>query len=140
MTLLKELNLKTKEAEEVAKLSEGIMSYSVVGSDTTADLYFGEVLNAVVSVLHKGLKFKGNKYNTTGAENVAMILLEKFKNDIPHNPKMAELARSLGKRFLDEADGAEKELKSLGNSETKGMRTEIKRFKKWGNDLLKAAT
>jgi coenzyme F420-reducing hydrogenase alpha subunit len=135
MSIFKQIHAEVKETEQI---NEGIMSYTVNGSDTAADLY-GKCIDALVPVLRKGLKEKGNEYNTTGYENVAMVLLEKFKQDIKYS-KLAPLAREVGKKCLDEAAAMEAKTNNFEDSkEKKVWKSDMARLKKWGNELLKVA-
>lgn len=71
------------------EITEGVMHLSVVGSDSASDL-FHDVMEGVVKSLRNGLKNKGNKYNSDGYLNVAMIITEYFKG--VHHPSLAKLA------------------------------------------------
>lgn len=77
--------------EELNKnINEGFMNYSVGGSDSAADLW-SNCIDKIVPVLKRGLKDRGNEYNTTGPQNVAMILIEKLKNNIEELSDLKDL-------------------------------------------------
>lgn len=72
----------------------GFMDYSIVGSDNASGFAF-EVANAVAHLCEKEIKKKGNRYNTPGFINVALLIEE-----LTHSPevfaineKMVEVAK-----------------------------------------------
>ncbi len=89
-------------------LSEGFMGYSVVDSDTAADLWHdckktdgsGE---AVAACLTKGANYKNNEYNTPGWINAAMVMTEKYMKLAQSSPKMGALAKKLAEHIEDVA-------------------------------------
>jgi hypothetical protein len=87
---------------ELVELKEGFSSYTVNGSDTAADAY-EEMCNVMAASLAKALKFEGNRYNTTGAINVAMIVKEHLLPGKLINDKL----QAIVKKALDKLDGAD---------------------------------
>lgn len=65
------------DIEETKKLniSEGILEYSVNGSDQASDA-FHDLTKVMMKSLKQSLKQKGSSYNTPGTLNVAMIFNE----------------------------------------------------------------
>ena len=80
----------------IKELNEGFSGLSVVDSDGAADLFYSvqkAAVKAIVPVLKEGLKDKGNEWNTPGPLNVAMILVEKFKDwDVEQFPELRKIA------------------------------------------------
>lgn len=67
--------MKLMDIYNQTKLNEGFMSYTVNGSDTAADA-LGFMCEGMVKQLQKVLKEDNGAFNTSGPENVAMILIE----------------------------------------------------------------
>jgi len=83
-------------------LTEGFMDLSVVGSDSASNLMY-EISSAAAGVLKKGLKAKGNKYNTPGYLNVAMIITEYFAEQEWHEELHAVAKLALAEMKKNEA-------------------------------------
>ena len=83
----------------IKKLDEGVSDLSVVGSDGASDCWYSvkkEMLKAALPLLKKEMLDKGNEFNTSGAINVAMILVEKFQDmDVSEVPGYASLIDKL---------------------------------------------
>lgn len=82
-------------------VTEGFMDFTVNGSDSAADLH-AAALDAVEKHLRKGLKDKGNAYNTHGTLNVAMILIEKYKDELNEYGHFHDLAVDVLNKLNDE--------------------------------------
>lgn len=96
-----------KSISEAVKLEEGFSGYRVISSDTAADCW-GNCLDALATMLRKELNTskkqkKQSKYNTSGAVNVAMILLEKLKKDVAMSMDLEQLAKDTADQLLVEA-------------------------------------
>lgn len=81
------------------QLNEGVLDLTVVGSDGASDCWYfvkKEMLKVALPLLKKEMLDKGKKFNTTGAINVAMILVEKFKDmDVSDVPGYSSLIDKL---------------------------------------------
>lgn len=88
-------------------LAEGFMDYSVVGSDSAADLWHDCKKTdgsdeAIAACLAKGAKDKGNTYNTPGWLNASMVICEKYMKLARTGPKTKALAKKLKKYIEDD--------------------------------------
>lgn len=100
MKLLAELvdldECKDKRLKKKKPLAEGVMDINDIdGSDSAADLWsdaHGASLAALVKVLKRGMRDRGNSYNTPGFINVALIIAEKLSvEDIDNNHELEKL-------------------------------------------------
>ncbi len=82
------------QLRKLAGITEGFYNLTVVGSDSASDLA-SEAAGAMAKVLKKGMKDKGNEYNTPGYVNVAMIL-----GNLPDMFKSNEELREIGQEAL----------------------------------------
>ena len=75
----------------------GFAGYKVIDSDTAADT-LSDVESAMARKLLKGLKERGNEFNTNGPENVAMMfdeyLIPAFGKDAYNHPAIVKVAEA----------------------------------------------
>lgn len=89
-------------------LNEGFTHYSVHGSDTASDDFYGKLCLDIAKCLEKILKRESNPYNTSGAVNVAMIIKEHlgpgFFNQSAEVKKVARMAKDQLQKEIDEME------------------------------------
>lgn len=95
MDLLKEL-LKQNE-----NLNEGFTDYTVMKSDSAADA-FSNLCDEMAKQLKEVLKDPGNKYNTRGSVNVAMIFTEYLMGFSGVSEKLSNVAKMTLKLLEDD--------------------------------------
>lgn len=142
-------------------LKEGFMGFSVDMSDSASDLSYvvfkaidakraelkkqtggiapdvaidAVLVDTIIAELRKGLKDKGNAYNTHGTLNVAMILderMDKYVKNKKMNAFFKEIAAKLNKELETtwkdrQKDDYAQEMKVLANTLTHKAKTAIK--------------